>query len=403
MRISCLQEQLSKGLAVTSRAVSSKSPLPILTHVLLDARDEGAGEGKVRLAATNLEVEISYWIAAIVEEPGAIAVPARVTTDFVSALPTERIGMLLNDKTQTLGIKCGYQNANVKGIDAQEFPAMGVGLKPTFKASLQAKGLRELLDRAAFAAATEDSRPILNGVLAEFNGKQLTLASADGFRLSVQKAPLLDAVEPFKVVIPAKALQEVSRVLGEQAEPVEISVNENRTQVRVALTNIEVTAALIDGVFPDFNRIIPQQHTSRAVVTTSELATAVKMVCVIVDKNGKHNGVRLEADTKHKRMITLGAHSERGDAVGEIDAAIEGESFAVSLQAPYLLQLLDRITSPQLAIEFLKNEPQPAPVVIRSVGDDDFLHVMMPLIETRAASKEKEEKAEKEPAKEATK
>ncbi len=398
MRISCLQEHLSRGLAVTSRAISSKSPLPILTHVLLDARDAGIGESKVRLAATNLEVGVSCWIAAQIEEPGAVAVPARLTADFVNTLPAERIGMLLNDRTQILGLKCGAQNANVKGIDAQEFPAIGSSQSPAFKSTLQAKGLRELLDRATFAAATEDSRPILTGVLAQFKDKRLTLVAADGFRLSVQQAELVDAVEPFQVVIPARALQEVMRVCGEQAQPVEISVNENKTQIKIALTGIEVTAQLIDGAFPDFNRIIPQNLTSRAVVTTSDLTTAAKMVCAFIEKTGRHNGIRLEADATHSRMIVLGANAERGDGVGEVDAAIAGESFQASLQAPYLLQVLERIASPQLAIEFLKSNPHPAPVVLKVVGDDDFLHVMMPLVETRSAAKEKKQKADDKPA-----
>lgn len=397
MQISCLQEHLAKGLAITSHAVANKSPLPVLTHVLLDAREQNAMEGRLRIAATNLDVGISCWIAAEVNVPGAIAVPARLTTDFVNTLPTERIGMLLNDKTQTLGLRCGFHNANVKGIDAQEFPAMGRSLQPGFKASLPAKGLRELLDRVTFAAATEDSRPILTGVLAQFNEKRVTLAAADGFRLSVQQAGIIEPVPPFQMVMPAHALQEVMRICGEQAEPVEISVNENKTQVRIGLTNIEVTAQLLDGMFPEFNRIIPETHTSRALVTTRELATAAKMVCAFVERTGRHNGVRLEADTLHGQVIVLGANAERGDGVGEVDAAIEGEGFHVSLQAPFLLQLLERITSPQLAIEFAKREGQPAPVVLRAVGDDDYLHVMMPLIETQAAPKKKE-KAEKEPA-----
>lgn len=397
MQISCLQEHLAKGLAVTSRAVSSKSPLPILTHVLLDARNSNGGESKVRLAATNLEVGISCWVAAQIEAPGAIAVPARLMADFVNALPTERVGLALNAKTQTLGLKCGYQNANVKGIDAQEFPAMNAAWQPAFKAALQAKGLRELFDRVAFAAATEDSRPILTGVFAQFKDKRLTLAGADGFRLSVQHAALVDSVEPFQFVIPARALQEVMRVCSEQSEPVGITVNENRTQVRITLTGIEVTAQLIDGAFPGFNRIVPNEHTSRAVVTTSELTSAIRMACVFVEKNGNHNGIRLEADAVHGRVIVLGVNAERGDAVGEVDAAIEGEAFHVSLQAPYLLQLLERITAPQLAIEFLKSEPHPAPVVVKAVGDDDFLHVMMPLEEKRAALKEKKEKAADKP------
>jgi DNA polymerase III subunit beta len=394
MQISCLQEQLAKGLAITSRAVSGESPLPILTHVLLDARDAGTGDGRIRLAATNLEVGISCWIAAQIEAQGAVAVPARLMTDFVNTLPTERVGMFLNDRTQTLGLRCGFQNANVKGIDAQEFPGMGANWQPAFKATLQAKGLRELLDRAAFSAATEDSRPILTGVLAQFNDKRLTLASADGFRLSIQQACLVEAVAPFQAVIPARALQEVMRACGEQAEPVEISVNENKAQVKISLTSVEVTAQLIDGVFPDVNRIVPQEHTSRAVVTTSALRTAAKMVCAFVEKNGNHNGIRLDADPDHGRLIVLGANAERGDGVGEVDAAIEGEAFHASLQAPYVLQMLERVTSPQLAIHFLKSEPNPAPVVIRAVGDDDFVHVMMPLVETHAAPKVKKTKTE---------
>ncbi len=398
MRISVLQDHLAKGLAVASRAVSSKSPLPILTHVLLDARAANGGESKVRLAATNLEVGISCWVAAQIEAPGAIAVPARLMADFVDALPTERVGLALNAKTQTLGLTCGYQHANVKGIDAQEFPAMNAPWQPAFQAALPAKGLRELFDRVAFAAATEDSRPILTGVLAQFKDKRLTLVAADGFRLSVQQAELVDAVEPFQAVIPARALQEVMRVCGEQVQPVEIGVNENKTQIRIALTGIEVTAQLIDGAFPDFNRIIPQNPTSRAIVTTSELATAARLVGAFVEQSGRHNGIRLEADAAHRRLIVLGANAERGDGVGEVDAAIAGEGFQVTLQAPYLRQVLERVTAPQLAIEFLKSNPHPAPLVVKAVGDDDFLHVMMPLVETRVAPKEKKQKADDQPA-----
>ncbi|MBI4789307.1 MAG: DNA polymerase III subunit beta [Chloroflexi bacterium] len=258
---------------------------------------------------------------------------------------------------------------------------------------MQAKGLRQLLDRVAFAAATEDSRPILTGVLARFENQRVTFAAGDGFRLSVQHAVLGETFtsangnEPVKVVIPVRALQEVMRLMGDQAEPVEIAINANRTQVRIKLTSAEVGAQLIEGAFPDFTRIIPQTHTSRAVVTSAELFTAAKMVSAIVEKHGKHNGVRLEADPRQARLIVIGVHPEQGDGVGEVDAAIEGDAFRVSLQAPYFLNILERLTaSPQVAIEFLQKEGQPAPVVIRAVGDDDFLHLMMPLDDTPRAT-----------------
>ena len=400
MHISCLQDQLAKALSVTSRAVKSRTSLPALTHVLLDATAPDEGEPRLKLAATNLDLMITCSIAAQVAQTGAVAVPAHLFTDFVHALPTERIEMQLMEEKQTLHLKCGPQTANVKGIPAQEFPVMPI-IRDGVKVTLQAKGLRELLDRVAFAAATEDSRPILTGVLARFQDQRATFAAGDGFRLSVQYAGLGEPFdspngsEPFKVVIPVRALQEVIRLMGDQAEPVEIAINANRTQVRIKLTSAEVGAQLIEGAFPDFTRLIPPTHSSRAVVTSAELLTAATMVSAFVERYGKYNGVRLEADPVHGRLIVLGAHAERGDGVGEVDAAIEGDGFHISLQAPYLLNVLERLaTSPQLAIEFLQRDGQPAPVVVRAVGDDDFLHLMMPLDDTpRVATKTTPQKA----------
>jgi DNA polymerase-3 subunit beta len=167
-----------------------------------------------------------------------------------------------------------------------------------------------------------------------------------------------------------------------------VIVASERNQVRFVLSTSEVITQLIDGAYPDVSRIIPQTHTSRAVVNASELLVATKMVSAFVDnaKRAKSNGIRLEADAANSRVIIMGAHAERGDGVGDIDAAIEGEPFMVSLQAPYLLSLLERVTAPQLAIEYLGNGGQPMPVVIRPVGDTDFVHVMMPLVETGTAA-----------------
>ena len=404
MQASTTQEYLSKGLVTTSRAVASRSSLPALTHVLVEALTPSDGEARLKLTATNLDLLITCSIAAQVQHAGAVAIPARLFTDFVNALPSERIEMQLNEEKQTLHLRCGSQTAKVKGLPAQEFPVMPV-IQDGVKVTLQAKGLRELLDRVAFAAATEDSRPILTGVLARFENQRVTFAAGDGFRLSVQYAGLGEPFtspfgnEPLRVVIPVRALQEVMRLMGDQAEPVEIAINANRTQVRFKLTSAEVGAQLIEGAFPDFTRIVPQTHTSRAVVTCAELFTAAKMVSAIVERTGKHNGVRLEADPVHGRLIVLGVHAERGDGVGEVDAAIEGDAFRISLQAPYLLNLLERLKgSPQLAIEFLKRDGQPAPVVIRAVGDDDFLHLMMPLDDTPRAAPKPATASQKVPA-----
>ncbi|CAG0942626.1 DNA polymerase III subunit beta [Anaerolineae bacterium] len=381
MKISCSQESLVKGLNSVKTAVANRATLPILTHILIDAR---ANDGRVRLAATNLDIGINAWIPAQNLEPGAVAVPARLITDFVSTLTDGPVELTLNVSTQTLRVINGRTVANIKGIDANEFPEMSSSGEPKAQVSLDAKPLGEMLDRVVFAAATDESRPVLAGVCAKFDAKQLTLAAADGFRLSVQHTGIEGSspVEPFSLVIPVKALQEVSRLCSGQLEPVKLIVASDRNQVRFVLSVSEVIAQLIDGAYPDVTRIIPQNHTSRAVVNAGELLTATKMVTAFVDKNGKANGIRLEADATNRRVIVMGAHAERGDGVGDIDAAIEGDTFKVALQAPYLLSMLERVTAPQIAIEFLQNGGQPMPVVVRPVGDEGFVHVMMPLVDT---------------------
>ena len=183
MHLTCSQENLAHGLAAVKTAVANRATLPILTHILIDAR---AGDGRVRFAATNLDVGIKCWIAGQILEPGAIAVPARLITDFVGTLAQGQVELTLNLQTQTLRVICGRTTANIKGIDAKEFPELAAAGAPKATIALEAKPLGEMLDRVVFAAATDESRPVLAGVLAKFDAQKLTLAAADGFRLSVQ-------------------------------------------------------------------------------------------------------------------------------------------------------------------------------------------------------------------------
>ncbi len=383
MQISCSQENLARGLAAVKPAVSNQSHLPILTHILLDAR---GNDGRLRLAATNLDMGITRWIPAQVVEAGAVAVPARLICDFVNTLAPGQIEMMLNAQTQVLRVTCGRINANIKGIDALEFPDTTQTGEPKAQISLEAIALREMLDRVTFAAATDGSRPVLAGVLAKFDANRLTLAAVDGFRLSMQHASIGESVEPFSLIIPAKALEEVSRMCAGREEPVKLFVASDKNQVRFVLTASEVISQLIDGAYPDVWHIIPQTHTSRAVVNTTDLLTATKMASAFVDKSGRANGVRLEADAANSRVIVMGAHAERGDGVGDVDASIDGDGFEVSLQAPFLLSLLERVTAPQVAIEYLQSAGQPGPVVVRIVGDGDFVHAMMPMVDAVPAS-----------------
>ena len=185
MKISCLQENLAKGLATVGRAVASRSTLPVLGNILL--KSDG---GRLRLTATNFEVGINCWIGARVEDEGSITVPARLLTEFVNSLPPGQINMELSERTQTLNIKCARFEANIKGIQASEFPDVPTAETISGRNSLHldVDTFRHMIDQAVFAAAADESRPILTGVLAQFHQGQLTLAAADGFRLAVASA-----------------------------------------------------------------------------------------------------------------------------------------------------------------------------------------------------------------------
>ncbi len=373
MKVSCLQENLAKGLSIISRAVASRSTLPVLGNVLI-----ATDQGRLKLAATNLELAVTCWIGAKVDEDGATTVPARILSDFVNSLAPERIDMELNVKTQTVHLKCARYDANIKGIDATEFPiipSIGDGKR----ISLEPETLREMIEQVTFSAATDESRPVLTGVVAKFEKDKVTFAAADGFRLSVRHATLSAPVDqPITVIIPAKALQEVGRVSGDQEDPIEMAVTENKSQVLFKLTNIEIVSQLIDGVFPDFTRIIPESHATRTVVNTAELQNAVKASSVFARE--AMNTVRVQIAPKGEmgagKMTMTATSAESGDNVGDIDATVDGEPVEIAFNARYLADVLSVLHAPQVAIE---TSGSSSPGVIKAVNRDDFTHVIMPM------------------------
>jgi DNA polymerase-3 subunit beta len=373
MKVSCLQENLAKGLSIVGRAVSPRSTLPVLGNVLL-----ATDAGRLKLSATNLEVGINCWIGARVEEEGAITVPARTFIDLVNALPPDRVDMELVVRTQTLNLRASRSEANIKGIDAQEFPIVpvpdgegGIPVEPDV--------LRTAMEQVAFAAATDESRPILTGVLTKFEDAQLTLAAADGFRLSVRTISLPQPVpDPFSIIIPARALVELGRISGEQQEPVVITVTPTRNQVLFRLTDIVLVSQLIDGNFPDYRQIIPGDHTTHAVVDTAAFLKACK-TALIFARDAAHI-IRLHvkpgSELTPGHVIVSATSAETGDDVSEIDASIEGEEIEIAFNVRYLIDVLSVAGTPQVAL----NTTMPSsPGVVRPVGDVDFTHVIMPM------------------------
>jgi len=372
MKLSCLQENLNHGLSVVGRAVATRTTLPITNNVLLQT-----DQSRLKLVATNLEMAISCWIGAKVEEEGAITVPARLLTEFISSLPSDKVNITLS-QGKTLDLKCARFEARISGVDAKDFPPIPkIDEGITTKAEVDA--LHQGISQVVFAAATEESRPVLTGVDAEFDGAQLTLAAADGFRLAVYKLALSEAVtDKVKVIIPARALAELSRLSSDQGEAVEITINPDKSQVLFRLKDIELVSQLVQGTFPNWGQLIPQSHTTRAVVDVAEFLRANKTASIFArDGSGIVRLVMSPGKEVSPGRLTVSARSEEiGDDVGDIDAVVEGEEAKIAFNGKYMTEVLERLRETQVALE--TTNPS-SPGVLRPVGVDNYLYVVMPM------------------------
>jgi DNA polymerase-3 subunit beta len=380
MKISCLQENLAKGLATVGRAVATRSTLPVLSNILLET-----DVGRLRLAATNLEIGINCWIGARVEEEGSTTVPARLLTEFVNSLPPGQIDIELAERTQTLNLKCARFEANIKGIEASEFPevptAESIGGQNNLH--LEADTFRQMIDQVVFAAATDESRPILTGVLAKFHQGGLTMAAADGFRLSVTSADVgVDLDEIAQVIIPARALAELNRISSDQEDPIELIITPTRNQILFHMSNTDLVSQLIEGNFPDYNQIIPKSHTTRTIVKAQEFLKAVRVAFLFA--RDAANIIRLNivpgSELTPGQMIITGTSAEFGDNVSEMDATIEGDGIEIAFNARYLIDALSVAGMPEVVLE---TSTPSSPGLIRPIGGDDFKCVIMPMHITR--------------------
>jgi len=373
MKLSCLQENLNRGLSIVGRAVATRTTLPITSNVLMIAE-----QSRLKLVATNLEMAISYWIAADVKEEGAITVPARLLTEFVASLPNENIDIELSSRTKTLGLKCARFEARISGMDSKDFPPIP-DINEGIQTRLDVETLGQGISHVAFAAATEESRPVLTGVDARFEGDILTLAAADGFRLAVYKVNLSTPVDQLaEVIIPARTLTELNRMMADDEEGVDITINPNKSQALFRLKNTELVSQLVQGTFPQYQQLIPQEHTTSVTVDVAEFLRATRTASIFArDGSGIVRLVAAANGEAGPGKLTISARSEEvGDDVGEIDATVEGEETKIAFNGRYLIDVLGVLDEAKVILETTNSS---SPGVIKPVGSENYVHVVMPM------------------------
>ncbi|MDD5510426.1 MAG: DNA polymerase III subunit beta [Dehalococcoidales bacterium] len=373
MKLSCTKEKLDWGLGVVGKAVATRTTLPITQNILMSAED-----GDLVLTATNLEMALVCRIGSDVKEKGAITIPARLFSEFIGSLSNDVVSMELLPASRSLEVKCGRSDARFSGVDAKEFPPVP-HIDDTFIARVEAEALFHGLSRVVFAASDNDSRPVLTGVNAVFAGKTLTLAAADGFRLSVASCELKEnSRRDTNIIIPAKTLVTVMSLIGNQEETIDIAVDTKTSQVLFHIGKIELVSQLVSGTFPNYAQLIPQGYVTKVNVDRGELWRAVKAVAGF--SQGYTAIVRLKViagkEGNPGQMVIAGQDADIGDAVGEIDAVVEGEATRIAFDGKLLMGVLSELKVASLSLEL--NSPS-SPGVIRVVGENNFTHVLMPM------------------------
>lgn len=365
MKLSCLQENLNRGLLVVSRFVASRPQLPVLGNILLSAQ-----KGKLKLGATNLESGAVLEIGAKIEKEGEITIPAKTLTEFVDSLPADKIDLSLEENN--LKINCQKFQATISGLSAAEFPPLPTSSgKPTF--SFGAKEASLPISQVAFAAAQDESRPVLSGVKIFNKGKKLVLVATDGYRLSVKELFGDFSSLPKDIILPARTLIEVVRILGEEKEgKFNLEITDKANQVIFSLEGAEIICRLLEGQFPDFEKIIPTSFNNRAIVAKEELLGAVKIASIFAREAA--NIIKFQTISGG---LQVSANAPQvGENITTIEAKVEGEGGEIAFNSRFLLDYLNVV--PQKEVIFETSGPL-SPGVFRPVGDEAFLHIIMPV------------------------
>ncbi len=368
MKLTCHPGTLSQALQVVSRAISTRSTLPILNNILLETTSEG-----LALTATNLEIGIRKVVPAEVEVDGSTTAPARLLTDFVGTLPDEKLELELDVQAQNLSLKCARFDTHIKCIEAEEFPP---GPRPDEGDHLSVP-LDELLlaiEQTQMAASTDEARPVLTGVLFQIEGQSQTLAATDGHRLAVRKihaaAPEdLDA----RLIVPARALVELGRAFRGEAEKVEIIVSKARNQIFFRAGTSEVTSRLIDGTYPNYSQVIPSKSSTSIRLGTTELTQTVRAVSLFARDSA--NVIRVKASSSGSVVLSA-TTNEVGDSRAEVAGKVEGSDIQIAFNAKYVLDALNVIGGDEVEMQF---DGPLSPGLIRPPAGEDYLYVIMPV------------------------
>ncbi len=369
MKVKVLQENLANSLSTVSRVVGSGTNLPILENILLSAEEKG-----LIVSATDLETGISVRVPAKVEQKGKLTLPAKKITQFIASLPAENVS--LEKKGEKLEVECQNFEATFNGISAEEFPEL-----PSLKNKKKLENVEvfkmdsavfiSAIEKVVFAAAVDESRPVLNGVRISSEENGLQMVATDGYRLSIETIKMEDKIRLPELLVPGKALKELIRIFPSDKE-FKIALTSRENQVIFEFEDIEIVTRLIEGEFPQFEKIIPEEGKTKVVIDKEPLERAIRATAIFARESA--NIMKMESD-EQKIYISSNA-AQVGKNKIEIEVEKEGPEFEIAFNWRFLQDFLNIIESEKVNFEFSGSLK---PGIFRSQKDKDFLHVIMPV------------------------
>ncbi|MBI2985036.1 MAG: DNA polymerase III subunit beta [Candidatus Kerfeldbacteria bacterium] len=365
MKFICTQENLARGLQIVNRAASKNLALPILNNVLIQAEPKG-----IILQTTNLELGITAHIRGKVEQPGRYTVQSRLLTDFVNLLEHERVTCELS--ASGLTVVSGHTRTTMKGISADEFPVLpnvADGVMTAAASRLIQRGLEGVL----FAAANDESRPEISGVYLALEGLSLVLAATDSYRLAERRAEITQPVSAKReIIIPARAAQELLRLLSPDEAEITMTIGDNQALVRLGET--EIVTRLIEGRYPDYQQIIPQQWQTKMTIGREALVTNIRAASLFC-KPGI-NDLTIRVDSGRQQLVLQAANAQLGEHEARLETKVEGQDNTIVFNYRYLLEGLQSIADEEVILELTDSQ---APGVIRGPSRRDELYLLMPI------------------------
>ena len=364
MKIDINRETLLKPLSAVNGIVERRHTLPILSNLLFES-----GEGSITLTATDLEMQISMSATTETTESFSTTVSAKKLLDICRSLP-EGSELKLSEKDARLQVSAGRSKFNLQTLPAADYPTMTRNASSNLTISISQKVFRNLLRQVDFAMAQQDIRYYLNGLLLEVNGQQLNLVGTDGHRLSYINTKLTETYEKQEVILPRKTVTELIKLLDDSEDAVTIDIS--ATQVNFAFSNIRLISKIIDGKFPDYNRVIPTGHKNRFGINRIEILQAMQRASIL--SNEKYRGIRLVLGANSLRLIS--SNSEQEEAEEELETVYSGDALDVGFNVTYLIDVLNNVQDEIVDFSFADANSS---CLVTIPDNPNYKYVVMPM------------------------